>query len=117
MASGFIYAVQAPENPNYVKIGVSTDPARRLKSLQTGNPHRLALAWERRCLPMSIVENNFHYALREYRIPRGEWFTLGPLIADSKDLTVLLDEVAASINDQVRGEPIEIPRQRSANAL
>ncbi len=38
--SGFVYAIVNPIWPNWVKIGMSVDWKARLKSYQTGDPHR-----------------------------------------------------------------------------
>lgn len=38
--SGFVYAIVNPIWPNWVKIGMSVDWEARLKSYQTGDPHR-----------------------------------------------------------------------------
>lgn len=111
MASGFIYAVQAPACPQYVKIGVSTNPELRLKGLQTGNPHRLVLIWSRPCESTSCTENHFHHALREHRIPGGEWFNLGPIAARPEELTEMLDTLAVSVAEKVSPERVEAAPQ------
>ena len=56
-----------------VKIGRSSDPERRLLSLQTGSPHRLRLlaSYEGR----GEEERNLHRLLRRFRLKQeGEWF-------------------------------------------
>lgn len=58
------------------KIGVASNPCKRLSSLQTGNPRRLALIivdWYRSRLDASIVERRAHEYLIKHGC-RGEWF-------------------------------------------
>jgi len=60
-----------------VKVGVSVNPAQRLRQLQTGNPHELKLAFECRC-PEGLdykAEAVVHQHLRAQHV-RLEWFRL-----------------------------------------
>lgn len=42
MQSGFIYAIESAMM-DAVKIGITIDPAKRISSMQTGNPDQLNL--------------------------------------------------------------------------
>lgn len=77
MTAGYVYAVNSPECPHLVKIGLSTNPESRLKQLQTGNPHRLELIWTFPCADMSAAEDAFHRTFERFR-KVGEWFDLAP---------------------------------------
>lgn len=55
------------------KIGVSNDPERRLKAVQTGNPNVVTLEhYEERDDP-HLVENYLHTKFQKNRV-KGEWF-------------------------------------------
>lgn len=77
--AGYVYAIHAPETPNHVKLGLSSNPQARLRQLQTGNPHKLALIWHFPCDNMAQLEDVFHKAFDRYRIPCGEWFDFHPI--------------------------------------
>lgn len=66
-------------NGNYIKIGVSVDPWKRLSSLQTGNPEPLEML---AIMPGSQdVESALHRSFGKH-MKRGEWFeTNTPLLA------------------------------------
>jgi len=73
-----IYAVRPTGAQGPVKIGACTNPARRLRMLNTGSPVRLEMVAS---MPGSIeLERRIHKALTAVR-ERGEWFTHGPLVA------------------------------------
>ena len=61
---------------NHIKIGIAVDPARRLRQLQTGNAHRLAVL---RLIDSPVnakrMERALHRQFKEYRTS-GEWFAL-----------------------------------------
>jgi hypothetical protein len=77
--AGFIYAIQSPESPRYVKLGLSSNPQARLRNLQTGSPHKLVLIWSFACKNMAETEAAFHEVFDKYRIPAGEWFDFFPI--------------------------------------
>lgn len=56
---------------NYVKIGRSIDPKRRLVDLQTGNPFKLTLI--RTLNEKDFEESALHKKFNRFRV-RGEWF-------------------------------------------
>lgn len=73
----FVYIIgeAAERNPIPVKVGVSSNPASRLSSLQTGNPKRLAIFAE---FEFICRENAFtveRTILDDYKAARvaGEW--------------------------------------------
>lgn len=67
---GFVYVIQAV-GTGMVKIGYTTDVAKRLASLQTGSAHELVLVdqWG----GTEAKERELHERFAEHRI-RGEWF-------------------------------------------
>jgi hypothetical protein len=77
--AGYIYAIQSPENPRHVKLGLSSNPQARLRALQTGNPFKLQLIWTFACPNMAALEDKFHQVFDKYRIDGGEWFDFHPI--------------------------------------
>ena len=59
------------------KIGVSNNPMRRLKNLQTGNPHPLKMMFSVACHGLSAYEAEalIHRHLSKERV-KGEWFDI-----------------------------------------
>lgn len=56
---------------SFVKVGVASDPSRRLSDLQTGNPRRLEIVWT---IPGGYdLERALHSWFDKYRA-EGEWF-------------------------------------------
>lgn len=75
MASLKVYVVVAGE---VVKVGITADIDLRLRSLQTGCPWPLSLAWLSQDLPARkarAVERKAHTYLARHRTA-GEWFAL-----------------------------------------
>lgn len=64
----------AIEGTTLVKIGVTSNPARRLSTLQVGQPAGLALLWTH----PGDHERTLHAAFAHCRT-RGEWFDFGAL--------------------------------------
>ena len=58
-----------------VKIGVSENPERRKKSLQTGSPHKLTIVATRKSSHATQLEEALHNRWEEYHM-RGEWFDI-----------------------------------------
>lgn len=76
-----IYFVQA-EQGGPIKIGVSVDPERRLRELQTASPYRLVI---RRTVPNEgHAERWLHEVFGPYRM-EGEWFLAHPVVANVAD--------------------------------
>jgi hypothetical protein len=83
MMTSFIYIIGATEPP--YKVGISRDPNRRLKSLQTGYPYPLKLHYtkETDICKTKLLETVIHRHLKLYKTT-GEWFNvkLDDLILD-----------------------------------
>jgi len=73
----YVYLFRS-EGSNRYKIGVSKDPAKRLRQLQTGSPDALELVEMRDVFgnPMK-AERALHEHFATYRV-NGEWFDFGP---------------------------------------
>jgi len=76
----YIYIIESKEN--IVKIGISKDPGRRLKQLQTGSSDKLKLIYkievdDKRA---KYLEKKIHHINNFDRI-NGEWFNIPPQIA------------------------------------
>lgn len=75
MATSYIYIIGS-DHPPY-KVGISKDPERRLRNLQTGHPQKLRI----HCLRETngertkLLEGAIHHHLRMHRT-NGEWFDL-----------------------------------------
>lgn len=67
------YLIGADGSP-LVKIGYASDPRKRLKSLQTGQPMTLSLLWTQ----PGNYESALHQRFAEHQV-RGEWFDLTAL--------------------------------------
>lgn len=75
-----LYVIGEPKGP--VKIGLATNPDRRLRSLQTGSSRKVRLLLQ---LPVPTasardIERRAHWLLRDCRA-HGEWFTTGEIEA------------------------------------
>lgn len=66
--AGWIYVIQSGE---FIKIGFATDVAKRVRGLETGSPHPIAVLHEMRGTLED--EARFHGRFASYRV-RGEWF-------------------------------------------
>ena len=72
----YIYIIQKARTPQY-KIGISANPQRRLKALQTGNDAELYLAFCVRADNASSLEKRLHRCLFPFKCKHhSEWFTL-----------------------------------------
>ena len=72
--SGFVYAIgQGFEQP--VKIGVASDVARRLTTIQAGNPADLRVLWSVEHPEPFALEAHLHRTFAAAKV-RGEWFKL-----------------------------------------
>ena len=74
--NSFIYIIRQTSTRLF-KIGVSKNPAQRLKTLQTGNPNNLSLLYTVRCTDVSAfkAETVIHQHLTSHQI-KGEWFLI-----------------------------------------
>lgn len=78
-ASAYVYLIQAESGP--VKIGIATDPNRRLSELQTANYELLTLLYRLECNSLTDaqqLETVLHRRYAQQRI-RGEWFDSDPI--------------------------------------
>lgn len=73
----FIYLIQSLEN-SYYKIGVSKNPARRIKQLQTGNSSELKLCCTYKTDMANRIESVLHRRYSHLN-KEGEWFDLSVL--------------------------------------
>lgn len=75
MTTSFIYVIGGT-NPPY-KVGISRDPNRRLKSLQTGHPYPLQVHFtkETEICKTKLLEQVIHRHLKMYKTS-GEWFDM-----------------------------------------
>ena len=69
----YIYAIKEVET-GAVKIGISCDPLKRIKTLQTGNSSRLEIVAIRHAPNGLADERAAHERLKDFRV-RGEWFS------------------------------------------
>jgi len=83
MTTSFIYIIGSDQPP--YKVGISRDPEKRLKSLQTGHPFPLKLHYskETEICKTKLLETVIHRHLKLYKTS-GEWFdvSLKNLILD-----------------------------------
>ncbi len=77
-AQGHGYFIKAG---NFVKIGCSTDPEKRLRAIQTGNPHKCELLYSIYNEDMFEMEQWVQMELKKYHI-RGEWYRLTPKVRE-----------------------------------
>jgi predicted GIY-YIG superfamily endonuclease len=71
-----IYVIQAEGGP--AKIGIASNPARRIREMQTGHFARLTVAYSSspfRSMDAEDVERRVHQILAEKRLC-GEWFSV-----------------------------------------
>lgn len=79
-----VYVIAHPNG--YYKIGVSKNPANRLKQLQTATPYQLTLHGLFQSNAPQIAEQAIHHVHDDYRV-RGEWFDLpAGALADIEDI-------------------------------
>jgi len=74
----FVYVIAAPSGA--VKIGVASNIANRLNSIQTGNHEQLTVAYAFQCATVAdayALEGKLHAHFASERI-RGEWFGVHP---------------------------------------
>jgi hypothetical protein len=72
--AGYVYIIGNVPNRLY-KIGISTDVAKRLQTIQTGSPYPLTLIEVCECEDPRSVEKELHKICAQFRI-QGEWFKM-----------------------------------------
>lgn len=95
---GFVYLILEESNSTWrqkVKIGYSTNPEKRLRSLQTGSASRLSIVNVWRGTPKD--EKSIHALLNDYR-ERLEWFLIDLPDAETAISHVLGNPVYQRIN-------------------
>lgn len=99
---GFVYLMQAKGTNSY-KIGLSTDPGRRLKQLNSGQaPQPIDMIFKFLVGDMSKAEKYLHNHFSSRR-GHGEWFTF-------KDSEIL--EVRSAFEKASRLHPIHVAEER-----
>ncbi|MBO4622301.1 MAG: GIY-YIG nuclease family protein [Bacilli bacterium] len=88
----YIYIIS--NDLGYIKVGVSNNPERRVKQLQTGNEHKLTLLFkeEFNCTRKHLlsIEKDLHKQLRSMSTRCvGEWFFLDKYKMDSIKNTII----------------------------
>jgi len=84
----YVYLVRAVGS-NMCKIGISSNPSMRLRSMQVGSPLKLAICRTHPCENSAETEKVLHKAFEEY-YSHGEWFKLG-----SNKAIELFDQIVA----------------------
>ncbi len=74
MAGGYVYIIGSVGHRLY-KIGISTDVAKRLETLQTGSAYPLTVIEACECEDPRSVEKELHKICAQFRM-RGEWFQM-----------------------------------------
>lgn len=88
----YVYLIQSLEN-SYYKIGISKNPQRRIKQLQTGNSSKLKLIEIYPSHHANVIEKTLQRRYSHLR-KEGEWFDLSLLNEISfKDECKKLDEL------------------------
>ena len=72
--NGFVYLIRYGRSNKY-KIGMSANPANRIRSIQTSTPETLSLVHTIQTANMLDLEFHFHCKFQPLNI-RGEWFEL-----------------------------------------
>jgi len=75
---GFVYFIKGG---NFVKVGCSTNPKKRLVAHQTSNPHELELLCSVERGDMFELEEEIQLELRKFKV-RGEWYKLTPKVKE-----------------------------------
>ena len=71
----YLYVIGSTEKP--YKIGITNNPDRRLKNIQTGHPKKLKIHYKEE-IPDSqvrLLEQNIHRVIKRYQ-SHGEWFDI-----------------------------------------
>ncbi|MCJ1352091.1 MAG: hypothetical protein MMC33_002075 [Icmadophila ericetorum] len=78
-SEGYVYLIHMRDTTFY-KIGMSFDPQMRVRTLQTGNPHRLEILHTKEVQDMRSAEADLHRRFEARRVPNlnaREWFDFG----------------------------------------
>lgn len=77
-APGYIYFITEMPFNRRVKIGMSKNPVKRLKQLQTGNPNKLFIYHLFESHDYKVLERSMHDICKDLKII-GEWFEISEL--------------------------------------
>lgn len=92
---GFVYFITAHDS-GLTKVGFSSDPAKRLKQLQTGHSSKLRISMQIRTKNPRALEARLHLLFRHKR-QAGEWFRL-----DKEDFNLITREFSdASLGETI----------------
>lgn len=83
------------QDQKYMKVGVckGDDIEKRLKTLQTGNPHLITIEWFEERKNANKAENYVHHQLSKYRVrPNSEWFEGVTVHQIRRTLLLFLDQ-------------------------
>lgn len=71
----YIYVIGGQNKP--YKIGITNNPERRLKTLQTGHPNKLFIHYTEEIDSTQVrhIEQTIHKLINRHRL-QGEWFDL-----------------------------------------
>jgi len=94
----YVYLIRAQENGMY-KIGISKDPKKRIKQLQTGSNEDLVLIESYPTEYPTKIEIALHNKFSTSK-KRGEWFSLG--IAEEVDFISECDKIQKNIEYLVK---------------
>ncbi len=77
----YLYAIH-DSSTGYIKLGYSNDPAKRMRSLQTGNSSVLQLVHSAEVVAdrARVLEQQLHRELKHLQV-RNEWFSLDKIQA------------------------------------
>jgi hypothetical protein len=91
------YLMESGVHRSYVKIGKTGDEGgeKRKKELQTGNPEKIRVLFEMKCVDSRLVEKNLHHVFRWYK-RRGEWYEI------DKERAVYAMQLMANLLDGLR---------------
>lgn len=105
----FLYVIAAREQ-GPTKLGISDDPARRLKQLQTGHPETLMIFHKEAVdAPLAYyLERNLHKSISHRRL-RGEWFDLAVAEAISHIIFTLIHYEPSELVLDMANTPIGSP--------
>jgi predicted GIY-YIG superfamily endonuclease len=90
----YVYLISDSNTYNY-KIGISNNPERRVKTLQTGNDNKLKIVHKIICEYYSDVEKALHNRYKFNKI-NGEWFEL------SNDDVISFPQYCQNIDNNIK---------------
>ena len=95
----YVYGIS---DGTYIKIGKTDNIPKRIKELQTGNPHKLVCIWKLSFISpeyQAYFERSLHNMLED-KMAEGEWF-----LASFSDTWIAIRKIAKAIHMHER--PIE----------